>query len=296
MLIKRYVSQVVLTFDSDGAGRKAALRAIPILKEAGLGIKVLNMKPHKDPDEFIKNLGAEAYQERIDQAKNAFLFEIACARENYNFADPEQKNAFYNEIGRRLLGFSQELERGIYMEAVCKDQGIDYGEMKKLVNSLAARMTPAQAAYEEPRPTKKKADKADGLKQAQRLLLTWVTEEPEVYKKIADILTPEDFSGSLYQRAAQMIFDQAETGTVNPGQILNAFINDEEEYKEVAALFQMHLPQELSGQEKNRAFTETVVRVKRNSLEEASKKADLTSLQEIVKALNALQRVHITLD
>ena len=62
LLLKRYTKEVVLTFDSDGAGIKAALRAIPILKEAGLSARVLTMKPYRSPDEFIKNMGAEAYQ------------------------------------------------------------------------------------------------------------------------------------------------------------------------------------------------------------------------------------------
>ncbi|MFR4441098.1 MAG: DNA primase, partial [Hungatella sp.] len=94
-LLKRYTDQVVLTYDSDGAGTKAALRAIPILKEAGISVKVLNMEPYKDPDEFIRQLGAEAFRERIDQAKNSFLFEIDVCKQNYHMEDPEQKTAFY---------------------------------------------------------------------------------------------------------------------------------------------------------------------------------------------------------
>ena len=69
LLLKRYTDQVILTYDSDGAGVKAALRAIPILKEAGLSVKVLNMRPYKDPDEFMKNLGADAFRERFFSAK-----------------------------------------------------------------------------------------------------------------------------------------------------------------------------------------------------------------------------------
>lgn len=80
MLLKRYTDQVVLTYDSDGAGVKAALRAIPILKEVGMSIKVLNMKPYKDPDEFIKNLGKEEFQKRIDNAVGSFMFEISVIR------------------------------------------------------------------------------------------------------------------------------------------------------------------------------------------------------------------------
>ena len=65
-LLGRYTKQVILTYDSYEAGIKAALRAIPILKDAGIAVKVLNMQPYKDPDEFIKNLGADAFKERID--------------------------------------------------------------------------------------------------------------------------------------------------------------------------------------------------------------------------------------
>ena len=74
--MKRYTDEVFLTFDSDGAGIKAALRAIPILKEAGIQTKVISMNPYKDPDEFIKNLGADAFEERIQNAENSFLFEV----------------------------------------------------------------------------------------------------------------------------------------------------------------------------------------------------------------------------
>ena len=75
-LLKRYTDNVLITYDSDEAGVKAALRAIPILKEAGLSTKVINMRPYKDPDEFIKAMGAEAFQERIDNAENSFMYEI----------------------------------------------------------------------------------------------------------------------------------------------------------------------------------------------------------------------------
>ena len=75
-LIKRYTDELYLTYDSDGAGIKAALRGIPIAKETGLSVKVINMQPYKDPDEFIKALGKEEYEKRIDEARNGFMYEI----------------------------------------------------------------------------------------------------------------------------------------------------------------------------------------------------------------------------
>ena len=96
-LIKRYVKEVYLTYDSDEAGTRAALRAVPILREAGISAKVVRMDPYKDPDEFIKNLGPEVISERIRQAENSFMFEIRILRQDYSMEDPEQKTAFYNQ-------------------------------------------------------------------------------------------------------------------------------------------------------------------------------------------------------
>ena len=112
-LMKRYTKEVLVCYDSDGAGTQAALRAIPILKEAGLGVKVINMKPYKDPDEFIKALGAEEFQKRIDDAQNSFFFEIDVLERQFDFNDPEEKTRFFNETAKRLLVFQEELERNI---------------------------------------------------------------------------------------------------------------------------------------------------------------------------------------
>ena len=139
-LLKRYTTQVILTYDSDEAGTKAALRAIPILREAGISIKVLNMKPYKDPDEFIKNLGAEEFSRRIAQAKNSFLYEIDVLKSRYSLEDPEQKTQFYQETAKNLLIFSEALERDNYIQAVSREHFIPYEDLKRLVNQFGSRL------------------------------------------------------------------------------------------------------------------------------------------------------------
>ncbi len=109
-LLKRYAKEVLLTYDSDEAGIKAALRAIPILKEAGLTARVIHLDPYKDPDEFIKNLGAEAFQKRIEEAENSFFFEIRVLQKNYRMDDPASQTEFYRAIAEKLCGFPEELE------------------------------------------------------------------------------------------------------------------------------------------------------------------------------------------
>ena len=300
MLIKRYTDQVILTYDSDGAGVKAALRAIPILKEVGISCKVLNMKPYKDPDEFIKNMGAEASQERIDQAQNSFLFEIEVLKRDYNLEDPEQKTNFYNAVARKLLEFPEALERDNYTQAVAREQFIPYQELKQLVSRLSSRIVPG-AEQTQPReefsPRERKKEKEDGTRQSQRLLLTWLIEDPKLFDKIEGIITPDDFREDLYHQVAQMVFDGHARGDVNPAGILNHFINDEEQYKEVAALFNASLKESLNNEEQKKAFSETVIKVRKHSLDEASRNAsDIETLQKIIQAQSALKTLHISLD
>lgn len=104
-LMKRYTNDVLVCYDSDGAGTKAAIRAIGLLRNAGLRTRVINMKPYKDPDEFIKNLGADAFQERIDNARNSFMFELSVLERDYDLQDPDGRTAFLNEAAKSLWIF-----------------------------------------------------------------------------------------------------------------------------------------------------------------------------------------------
>ena len=320
-VLKRYTDQVILTYDSDGAGIKAALRAIPILRDAGISARVLNMKPYKDPDEFIKNMGADAFKERIAQAKNSFLFEIDVLKRNYQLEDPEQKTAFYNQTARKLLEFGEALERDNYIQAVSREYFINYEDLRRLVNQLGSRYgvgevggsvgsTGAVAenrgagnaefpgnAGPAVRPVGRKKEKDEGIRRSERLLLTWLIEEPSLYARIKDIIGPEDFVKPLYKEAAKAVFEGLEAGNVNPAAILNRFIDDEGNYKEVAALFNASLEESLNNEEQKKAFAETVMKVRKNSLDTASRNAkDIAQLQEIIKQQAALKQLHISLD
>ena len=143
-LIKRYVKEVYLTYDSDEAGTKAALRAIPILREAGISAKVIRMEPYKDPDEFIKNLGKEAFEDRIREARNGFLFGVEVLERDYDLTSPEGKTDFLKEVARRLGEFEEDIERNNYIEAVAGRYHVGYEELRKLVVRTAVQNGLAQ--------------------------------------------------------------------------------------------------------------------------------------------------------
>ena len=300
MLLGRYVKEVVLTFDSDGAGKKAALRAIPILKKVGLKVRVLTMTPYKDPDEFLKNLGSEEYKKRIETAEDSFLFEIRMLREEYRLDQPGDKAAFYNRTAQKLLEFSNELERNVYIEAVSREFMIPFESLNSSVRRMAVHYTgsPKQEDVYESEQPQKKADMAqqdNGVIKAQRFLLTWLIEDSALYDKIKDNLSEEDFFVPIYHKVAVMLFEQLRAGAVNPAKLLNTF-TDEEEHKQAAQLFNTSLREGMSKEEKEKALNDMLVKVRQNSLEEQSKQVkDIAQLQAILEKQKKLKKLHISL-
>lgn len=287
-LLKRYVEEVVLTYDSDEAGRKAALRAIPIFKEAGISTKVLHMEPYKDPDEFIKAEGSQKFQERIDHAENSFLFEISVLEKNYQMSDPESKTLFFREVAAKLMEFDQELERENYIEAVAVRYGVGFENLRKMVNQLA--MKGYQPKAEEPRKERKAQEKENGMKTSQKLLLTWLIEYPKLFETTKAYISPEDFTEELYQTVAEMLYEQKNAGEVNPAKIINHF-EDPEQQRQVAELFNTTVPVE-TKEDLEKAVRETIARVMENSLAAQNAKldpTDMAGLQRLIANKRKLQ-------
>ncbi|MEY8390242.1 DNA primase [Lachnospiraceae bacterium 45-W7] len=293
-LLKRYTKEVYCTFDSDSAGMKAALRAIPILKEAGITVKIVKMAPYKDPDEFIKANGAQAYEERITQAQNSFMFEIEVLEQQYDLKDPESKTKFYNAIAGRILEFEEELERENYIEAVAEKYQMGFENLRKLVRHQGTRV----GITRENRPLKsgvqEKKKKENGMKQSQKLMLTWLIEEPLLFEKIKPYLEPEDFTEALYRQAAEILFVQYQEGKLNPAGIVSMF-TDEEQQREIAALFNARLKEVITPEEKQKAVKETLIRIKENSISYRSKHlnpTDLEGLQKLVTDKKNMQKLY----
>lgn len=299
ILLKRYTEEVMLAYDSDEAGTKAALRAIPILRSAGLGIRIIHMNPYKDPDEFIKNLGVDAFQERIDQAENSFLFEISVLEKAYNLGDPDGKTRFYNAVAKRLLEFDQELERNNYIEAIARRYGIQFADLLKLVNRYGLAM-PEQEKVREERDTirKTQADTQypEALLASQKLLLTWIVNDVSLYKRIKPHLNWNEFVHPVYQAVSKAVYEAIETtGQIVPGQIISIF-QEKEEQNLVAGIFNSNITGIEDKNAREKALTETIVRIKRHHLDEMSRKIqDLDELQKIIRMKSDLQNLHISL-
>lgn len=295
-LLKRYADEILLLYDSDGAGVKAALRAIPILKDAGLPAKVVRLHPYKDPDEFIKALGKEEFQNRLDQATNSFFFEIEVMEKEYDLSDPESKTKFYNAVAKKLLTFSEKLERKNYIEAIARKYQIVTDDLEKLVNHYGVQMVAIPEQYDRERRGDSFQKKENSLQEGQKILLTWLIEDVSLFQKVNKILKVEDFREEPYHSVAALIFQQyEETGEVNPAKIINQFESIEEQNL-VASMFNRNLDEELTIQEKERALNETIYQIKKDSLDyQNSRATDLMQIQQIIKEQAELQKLHISL-
>ena len=306
-LLKRYTQEVLLLYDSDDAGVRAALRAIPILREAGITSRVVSLKPHKDPDEFIKALGGEEFEKRLERAMDSFMFRIHMAQKEFTMEEPQGQNRFFERCAQMLLELSDELERNLYIEAIVKDYrgyGISVEDLRKRVNTLALRGTPAEQRVQ-PKTTGAQPKKRDSASEkAQKLMLTWLVTYPGIFDTVVRYIQPSDFVVPLYRQVAEMLYQQHEEGDVNPARLMNAFI-DSEEQREVSSLFNATIHLE-TPEEQNRAFSDAVLRIRDESLKEKNKTldpADMKGLQELVKAKKDLedlrrkrQQLHISFE
>lgn len=295
MLLKRYTNEVILSFDSDEAGQRAILRAIPILKAAGLTVRVLNLTPYKDPDEFIKELGSEELRNRIQKARSSFMFQVSVAAGKYNQDDPEEKTKFQHEAAKLLSGIREPLERNNYCEAVSREFFMGVKELKDLVEYYGTSgYVQEKPKEQERRPAEVKRE--EKRQEPQKLLLTWLVNEPVLFQKLAGIIGPDDFIEPIYHGAAMLLFEEYERdGKVTPAKILNQY-TDMEDQKKIAELFNTTLKLKPLPEDNDKALTDIVRKVKEDSIEHKMNESnDIMKWQELIQEKGRLAKLHISI-
>lgn len=297
ILLKRYTDRVILSFDSDDAGIRAAKRAIPILKEARLSIRVLDLSPYKDPDEFIKGAGVEALEERMKEAKSSFMFQMDEIAKEYQMEDPEDKTKCFHEMAKQLAMIEEPLERRNYMDAVSLQYAASRKELEQLVNHYGTLGYEKKAqTVRTQKQTSREEEREETKKQPQRLLLTWLVNETTLFRKLKGIICAEDFLEPMYHAVALMLFEQyEEEGKVCPARIINQFV-DAKEQKEVAGLFNTTLRMEPLPEDNEKAVTDIVKKVKLASIEaKMSRSSDILEWQQLIKEKADILKLHISL-
>ena len=313
-LLKRYTKVVLLAYDSDGAGVRAALRSIGILKKAGIEARVIDLRPSKDPDEFIKANGREAFLKRIENAENSFFYELRMMQREYSMEDPAQRTQFHHAAAAKLCGIEDEIERENYLKEVARRYYVDEGSLRRLVASYgrtgAAKTAwekgaqPAQSGQEQ-QSRRARSDRDERVERNEKLLMTWLADEPEIFVQIAPYIRPEHFHEGVARQAAEgywMILEKQGGG--NPASVIGMFETQEEQEK-AASMFNTRLKGLRDTREREKALKDIVISIRksaavrdRRQIEESMQEPSpemLTKMLSTRKELQALEKISFRL-
>ena len=294
MLIKRYADQVVLCYDSDGAGTNAARRAIPILEEAGLKVKVIRVPGAKDPDEFIKENGAESFEKVIKNAMDPVEFEMLVLMQQNGSDTVEGQVQTLHDMARRLSQIQNDMERELHIRDVAAKMKVSEVSLKNEVEELR-RSEGLLEHRSSQRRKMKDPDLAAKEGNAKRQLLAALIQMPTLYTAISRWVSEKDFDlDEFYATVAQYVFKQLKAGNKPQlADVISCFDTTEQQEK-VSALSSFELPEERAELEK--FLTETVRTLKTESIDETIRSGDdLQALQEAINQKRALQTLKITI-
>ena len=209
VLLSRYTENVVLIYDGDEAGQRAAQRAIPMLEKAGLSIKVLQLKDAKDPDEYLKKFGADKFQLLLNDSSNRVEYQLNAIRKKYDMGLDDQRVKFIEEAAEFVSTLTNAVQREIYGNRVAEAAGISFDALKIEVNKAykrriarekkkQERIDLAPAANLQPKTRQFRYDNVRSA-MAEETVLSMVLKSAALLDQTAQ-LKPEHFSSDLLGR------------------------------------------------------------------------------------------------
>ena len=284
-ILRRYTENVVISYDADGAGRNAALRAIPMLRAQGINTKVINLKPYKDPDELIKAEGADTYRERLKTARNSFLFEIDALKESFDINDPDGRTQFQTQTARKLSEFADEIERDNYIQTVSREFDIDYKMLRDRVIrfALSADNRPVREADSPSFKPKTKEKGKVAINESMKLVLSYLAEFSSEYDKVKNIIDASDFDIEPYSDIAALLFKQLSAGRVNVATIIGSFPDEAEQEKAAEILNPADRMEDTDMLQK--IINQCVINIRSHSIEK-----QISQEEDILKTLSLKQQ------
>lgn len=266
-LMKRFNSLIYLCFDSDGAGKKACKRAISILREKKLEGKVIHLSPYKDPDEFLKAEGKEAFEKRIEEAKNAFLWEVEEKKTEFDLHDPAGMQKYMESIAELLrTSFSDPVERENYLKAVAREQMLKAENLQHLVDKEEEKTQLSFGLRKNAgRQEKKREEKWNSPLEEEFLsVLMQRNEFVDLAKKyIEEVDFQGDFAKEIYLKLLSGLSAKA---------ILDSYQNEEEKYQKLVKLYHGDLyHMDLEKDEEKKLLSDYIRQLKLQKIEKEIK-------------------------
>ena len=240
LLMKRYADEVIICYDADEAGQKATARAIPLLRNAGLNIRVLNIPSGKDPDEFIRSHGADgpaAFRDIIEKSGNDVEYRLQKLKKQYNTETNDGRVGYLNAAAQLIATINGDIERDVYTSIVCKEFEVDKEAFKRQVNSNIRRKNRDESKKE---IRKIRADlggrgdkfntehqKKPRSSSAEEALVVYLVKNPDSAEYISEKIKPENFQNSLMRRYYEYFSERIKNGFEPLNNLTADFTEDE---------------------------------------------------------------------
>lgn len=243
VLMKRYADEVIICYDADGAGQKATARAIQILRNAGLPIKILTVPSGKDPDEFIRSKGENgpaAFKLLIDKCGNDVEYRLMKLSENYNLTTTDGKVAFLNDAVKIVASIESPIERDVFASKLCAELEIDKNAFNDQIAKIKRRGRRENIKKETRQiqyalngqndKINKEHYKKPRSSSAEEALLVYLINNPDYANIISERVTPDKFSNSLIKRYYEYVLGKIKSGYEPLTSVASDFNSDEVSY------------------------------------------------------------------
>ena len=217
-MISQYAAEVVIAYDSDGAGQKATNRAINIFGEIGLPVRVLKVQDAKDPDEFIKKFGATRFKMLLEGAGSAMEFEIAKLRAKYDLDSPDGKVGFLKEFAGFMAGIRNPIERDVYVTKTAQELGVAKDPLLVQINYIIRQRAKSDekkkardlSVFASGPNERRDPQRMSNLKEAlaEERLIGILLKNPDYHGDILGKIRPEDFVTDFNREIFSVISDR----------------------------------------------------------------------------------------
>ncbi len=240
LLMKRYADEVIICYDADEAGQKATARAIPILRSAGLLIKVLTIPNGKDPDEFIRANGDDgpaAFKAVIEKSGNDVEYRLLKLKQNYNIETTEGKVAYLEAASKVVASISSPIERDVYSSKICNELGIDKNAFTQQIVNISKRQNRETAGKQLRKIQTDLSGRNDKINtehykkprssSAEEALVVYLINNPDSAEEISKSVNPEQFQNSLIRHYFKYFLTRIKSGLEPLTNVTADFTQDE---------------------------------------------------------------------
>lgn len=254
-LLKRYADKVIISYDADFAGQTATLRGLEILKEAGFDVRVLQIPQGKDPDEFVRSNGRDAFLKLVNKAESLISYRLKKAKDGINFKDKSSLIEYGNRVAEILANLNP-VEKDIYVKSISEDTGIKEQSLYDLISMTKNTKSEDFMNKKEEFGTKLYVE--PGYVKAEKSLIKLMLDE-DYYNEIIENISSDDLNSKAHAKIFNLIKESKDKGLENTNLHVEAGCDDVESSKEWVKIKEFQV---LKAEDKHRLILDYIKQIK----------------------------------